>query len=154
MRHPDGKLKQRRQTHDAYVEHSEVEGPTDRSFGLTVGVILVGIAAIRWLVFNASPESSALIAGLGIVLLFFAIAAPQVLNLPNRLWMKFGLLLSRIVNPIVMLLMFALIFVPIALVMRLFGRDALRLRMDKEAASYWIPREPPGPTPASIIHQF
>jgi hypothetical protein len=140
--------------HDAHVEHSKVEGPSDRSFGLTVGIILVAIGLVRWLGFAASPGSSALIAGPGAVLILFGVAAPQVLAPLNRLWMKLGLLVSRIVNPLVMLLMFAFVFVPTALIMRLCGRDALRLRLDKSAPSYWIERQPAGPDPQSIIHQF
>jgi hypothetical protein len=44
--------------------------------------------------------------------------------------------------------------VPMGLVMRAFGRDALRLKRDKDAASYWILREPPGPNPETMKHQF
>jgi hypothetical protein len=68
--------------------------------------------------------------------------------------MRFGLALYRVVNPVVMALLFFVTVVPMGLAMRAFGRDALRLKRDKNAASYWILREPPGPSPETMKHQF
>ena len=58
----------------------------------------------------------------------------------NKLWMRFGLLLGMIVSPIVLGAIFFLLFTPIAVLMRLFGRDELRLRFKKQS-SHWIKRE-------------
>jgi hypothetical protein len=64
----------------------------------------------------------------------------------NRLWFRFGLLLGKIVTPIVMLLVFVLTVVPTGIVMRLLGKDPLRRKFDKSASSYWVSRDaPPGP---------
>lgn len=60
----------------------------------------------------------------------------------------------RVVNPFVLALLFFATIVPMGLVMRAFGRDALRLKLDKNATSYWILREPPGPSPETMKHQF
>jgi hypothetical protein len=38
--------------------------------------------------------------------------------------------------------------------MRLAGKDFLRKRLEPEAASYWLPRDPPGPAPDSMKQQF
>jgi hypothetical protein len=43
---------------------------------------------------------------------------------------------------------------PTGLLMRLFGKDVLRLKFDSQAETYWIPREPPGPPPDSLKQQF
>jgi hypothetical protein len=51
-------------------------------------------------------------------------------------------------------LMFFLVFTPMALLIRLRGKDLLRLRRDPEAPSYWIPRQPPGPAPDTLKQQF
>ena len=59
-----------------------------------------------------------------------------------------------VVNPLVMGLLFYLTVTPTGLLMRLFGKDPLRLRFDPEAKSYWIERQPPGPAPETMRHQF
>jgi hypothetical protein len=88
--------------------------------------------------------------------LFLAIALlyPSLLHPLNRLWFAFGLLLGRVMTPVVMGLLFVLAVVPTALVMRLRGRDLLRLKIDRESKSYWIMREPPGPPRDSMGNQF
>jgi hypothetical protein len=67
--------------------------------------------------------------------------------------MKLGLLLHRIVNPMVMGLLFYGTIWPTGLVMRMRGRDLLRLKRDPSAASYWIARVP-GPAPETMKDQF
>ena len=68
--------------------------------------------------------------------------------------MKFGELLHRIVSPIALGIVFYLAVLPTGLLLRLFGKDPLRLKIDRGAASYWIKREPPGPTAESLNNQF
>ena len=72
----------------------------------------------------------------------------------NRVWTQFGLLLHKIVNPIVMGLLFFLILTPFAAGLRILGKDPLRRRFDPAAGSYWIPRDPPGPPPRTMTQQF
>lgn len=57
----------------------------------------------------------------------------------NKLWMQFGLILGKIINPIVMGIIYFFIFSPIGILMRLFGRDELGLRL-KNKKTYWIKR--------------
>ena len=64
------------------------------------------------------------------------------------------MLLHIVVNPLVMGFLFFVTVTPTALVMRLFGKDPLRLRLDKSADSYWIERTPPGPAPETMRQQF
>ncbi len=68
--------------------------------------------------------------------------------------MKFGLLLHRVVNPLTMGVIFFFTVTPIALMFRILGKDPLRLKLDPEAKSYWIYRDPPGPRPDSMKQQF
>jgi len=58
----------------------------------------------------------------------------------NRLWMRFGLLIGMIIGPIVLGLIFFTLFSPVAIFMRLFGRDELHLKYKKKS-SYWILRD-------------
>jgi hypothetical protein len=83
-----------------------------------------------------------------------ALVAPATLAPLNRVWTRFGLLLHRIVSPIVLGIMFFLVVTPTGFVMRLLGKDPLRLRWDRDAGSYWIGREPPGPRPDTLTDQF
>ena len=59
-----------------------------------------------------------------------------------------------VVTPVVMILLFYLTVTPTAILMRLFGKDPLRLRFDRAAKSYWIERVPPGPAPETMRNQF
>lgn len=139
------------QTHEILTREEKVKGSSDRSFGLTfaaVALILAGISLWRgrdWWIY-ALAASAAFTA--------LALIAPKLLAPFNWAWMKLGLLLHHVVNPLVMGLLFFGVITPMALVVRLMGKDLLRLRFDPQAKSYWIPREPPGPAPDSMRHQF
>ena len=63
----------------------------------------------------------------------------EILKPLNKLWMGFGLVLGMIVSPIVMGVIFFMIFTPIGILMRLFGRDELLLQF-KDKSSYWTKR--------------
>ncbi len=83
----------------------------------------------------------------------FTVFAPQKLALLNKLWFQFGLLLGRIVSPLVLGVIFFGILTPVSLFTRLFGRDELRLKRSA-GNSYWILRAPPGPAKDSFKNQF
>jgi hypothetical protein len=124
---------------------------SDRMFGLVFGVAFVIVGVLPALDGNL-PRLWAIIIGVAFLILAFAV--PRVLHRANVYWSKFGLLLNRIVNPVVMGLLFFAVVTPIALIFRTLGNDPLRLRLDPTAATYWIDRVPPGPSPESIKNQF
>ena len=128
-----------------------VKVSSDRTFGFvfTVFLAVIGIVpAIR----GHDPRWWAL--GLGALFLVAAAVRPQVLHPLNLLWAKLAILLHHIVSPVAMALIFFLAFTPTGAILRMFGKDLLRLRRDPEANSYWIPRDPPGPKPDTMIQQF
>lgn len=88
------------------------------------------------------------------VFLLLSLLLPASLAPLNRLWTKFGMLLHHIVSPLALGILFFLVVTPIALIMRIFGKDPLRLRLDRSASSYWIERTPPGPAADSLKNQF
>lgn len=147
-------------THEDYSREESIEGSTDRGFGLTVGGILLAIALVRlglqyWRAGAVVPGwFEIVLGGVGVVLLLLGLIAPSSLAPLNRGWTKLGLLLFKVVNPIVLGLIFLLTIVPIGLLLRAFGKDPLRLKFDADAKSYWIQRDPPGPTPDSMPQQF
>lgn len=140
--------------HEAFIEHREQKTSSDRAFGLSVGLVLLAIAGIRSWLGHGSYALNGAIAGIGISLTVLGIAAPHLLTSLNRWWTKLSSLIAALVNPIVMLLMFGLIFLPIAIVMRIAGRDTLRRKRDANAQSYWVVRDPPGPRPEGMANQF
>lgn len=140
--------------HESFAEHTKVEGPSERSFGLTVGGIFFAIGLFKWWRVSPPTTFTMIFLGVGLTLVVLGLVAPRTLAPLNRAWMKLGLLMAMVVNPIIMFLMFALIFVPTAIIMRIGGRDALRLKRDAKADSYWIDRKPPGPAPETMINQF
>lgn len=124
----------------------------DRKFGWQLGVALAVVTAISvwrgwW------PWLTATLGVLAAVLLIAAAVAPSVLGPVNRAWMGLSHLLSKIVSPIVLFLMFLILITPIAVIMRIRGRDALHLK-DARRRSYWIPRESGALEPASFSRQF
>ena len=138
--------------HETLRREEEIERGTDRGFGLVMATVFA-IVGLWPLVFGEGyARVWALI--VAALLLIAAVAIPRILKPLNTIWLKFGLLLSRVVNPIVLGLMFYLLITPFALALRLLGKDLLRLRRDPQATSYWINRDPPGPSPESMRNQF
>ena len=75
------------------------------------------------------------------LLVVLALAAPAILRAPADAWAVLGRLLGRVTTPILLTVVFVLVVVPLGVLMRLFGNDALRLRRDPKAATYWIERK-------------
>ena len=126
-------------------------GSSDRTFGLVFAVFFTIVAVLPMV--HGEPLRLWALAAAG-AFLALALVAPRLLAPLNRLWLRFGDLLHRIVSPIALAILFYGVVTPTGLLMRLFGKDALRLRFDREAKSYWIAREPPGPPPESLKDQF
>lgn len=147
--------RQRSQTRGAIHErmaHDEtVKGSSDRGFGVVFTVVFLVIGL--WPLVAGEPLRLWALAVAG-VLLGVALLRPGLLAPANRLWLAFGLALHKVVNPLVLGFLFFLTITPMAIVMRLLGKDLLHLRRDAEAKSYWIERRPPGPAPDTMKHQF
>jgi hypothetical protein len=144
--------------HEDFSRKEKVQGSSDRSFGLTVGGILLAIAAVRSALHlwdgTAPGWVEGGLAAIGLFLLVFGLVAPARLAPLNRAWTGLGLLLFKVVNPVVLGLIYLTTIVPIGLLLRLMGRDLLNLKFDDRAASYWVVREPPGPAPETMTQQF
>ena len=137
--------------HEDFARVAPVEGSSNRSFGLVFAAVFLIIAlfplisggAFRW-------WSAALAFAFGTT----ALMMPTLLHPLNRAWTRLGVLLHRVVSPIILGFMFYAVVTPIGLLMRALGKDPLRLRFDGDASSYWIARTPPGPTPERLKDQF
>lgn len=133
------------------TQKPEPEMSTDRNFGFVMCVFFSILALLPLRNHEAVRIWPLIPAALFLV---FALFAPKALHPLNRAWMHFGELLSKIVSPIALGLVFFVAITPFALLMRLFGKRPLDLRIDRSAKSYWKPRTPPGPAPESMKDQF
>lgn len=134
--------------HESFAP-DEVQPPSDRSTGLVFAAVAL-IVAVLW-----RNQATVLWWGLGLAAAFglVALIAPVLLRPLNILWFKLGRLLHRIVNPLVMFAIFAVVFVPAGALMRIW-RDPLRSRRQPEVSSYWIDRRESTQAAGSMKNQF
>jgi hypothetical protein len=138
-------------THEVFSRDEKIVAGSDRSFGMVMAAALSAVSLLNvWHWGRLWPWTG----GLAVLFLATTLVRPSVLHPLNLVWLKFGLLLHRVVNPIVMALLFFGTVWPTGLVMRMMGRDLLRLKREPNAASYWIVRTPPGPSPETMRDQF
>ncbi|MCI0536475.1 MAG: SxtJ family membrane protein [Verrucomicrobiales bacterium] len=138
-------------THENLTRDDDAKPPSNRSFGFVFAVVflLIGFVPlfrrgeIRWLA--AIP---------GMVFLVLGLINSPVLTPLNRLWMRFGLFLHKIVSPIILGLTYFTLIAGTGWILRRLGKDPMRRTFDKAASSYWILRQPPGPPRHSMKNQF
>jgi hypothetical protein len=136
-------------------ERLTLEEPTRRSSNRSVGVVFSAVFAILGLapmLRSHPPRGWAILMAAG--LLAAALLFPRVLAPLARAWIALGLALHAVMSPLVMAMVYYMTVTPLALLLRLLGKDLLRLRLDPDAPSYWIPRTPPGPAPDTMPRQF
>jgi hypothetical protein len=132
-------------------QDQDVKLGSDRSFGIVFAVVFLIIAA--WpLLYDEGIRLWA--TAVAVTFLAVALIVPGWLQPLNKVWFRFGLLLHRIVSPIILGLIFFITITPIAIIMKLFRKVPLPLQFDIEAKSYWIERDPPGPLPETMKNQF
>ena len=144
-------MKKRIHTHERLALDEPSAGGSDRGFGILFTVVLAAFGLFPLL--GGGPPHGWLLA-LAAALLAVALLRARWLAPFNRVWFRFGLLLHRIVSPVVMAVIYFAVVTPTGLVMRALGKDPLRLGRDPEAESYWIHRDPPGPGRESMTDQF
>ena len=130
---------------------AEPKLPGNRTFGLFFSAVFA-LAGLYALYLGAGPYAWAAFAVAALLLCVALVRAEWLLPL-NRLWLRFGLLLGRIVSPIVLGVIFFGLFTPLALLMRVFGRDELRLTLRPDR-SLWQPRDRPAGGPCVFTRQF
>ncbi len=102
-----------------------VVGALVAGWALWTGMALVGVVAVAW----------------SFAMLAIGQLRPLWLVRPLGWWMGLAHLLGRVINPLLLGLIYLVLFVPLALWFRLIRRDALALRLDRSATSYWIERD-------------
>jgi hypothetical protein len=122
-----------------------------RKFGLVVGGVLALLGVIFLLRHRvAAPYFLAV----GALLILPSLIVPRVLKHIYIAWMALAVVLGFVVSGILLILFFFLVITPVGLVARCLGNDFLNLKLDRRAASYWMPREHKSKTPAEYERQF
>jgi hypothetical protein len=122
-------------SHEDFRREVHGRGPSDRSFGFvfTAAFIFLGFWPLR----HGRPLRIWWLAAAA-VFLAVTLIRPSVLHPLNRIWTRLGILLGRIVSPVVTALLFFLVFTPVALILRWSGKDILHTAKDPDAETYWV----------------
>lgn len=116
------------------MKYAKIELPSNRKFGFFFTFVFLSIASYFFL--HDSILISCVFFTLATVLLLITFINENALLRLNKLWMRFGQLLGILISPIILGIIFFGIFTPYSLIMRLFGRDELKLKLRK-TKSYW-----------------
>lgn len=120
----------------------ELDSKGYREFALVTGAIVIGLFGLffPWVFdreFYAEYPRWPWI--LGIVLIVWGLIAPMTLKPVYKIWMKFGLFMGTyIMTPLIMAIVFYALFMPMGLVMRLFGKDGMARKLDADTESYRV----------------
>ena len=117
----------------------KIEMSSNKSFGIVFFVVFLIISLFPLLKGEKIIFSLLIIS---IVFLILGLLNSKILFPINKLWFKFGIILSSIISPIIMGIIYFLILTPIGLLMRLFGKDILNLKWNKKN-TYWINKTGP-----------
>ena len=113
---------------------NDVKLGSNKSFGIVFFVVFILIGFYPLIKDGNLNISSILI---GLIFLILGILNSRFLTPLNKIWFKFGLLLGQLISPIIMGVIFFLVVTPIAFIMRVLGKDVLKLKK-KTDNSYWI----------------
>ncbi len=116
---------------------NKIKLPSNRNFGIVFFVVFFVIAF--WPVLNGENIRIWSIL-LSLIFLFLGIINSRILTPLNIIWMKFGIILGSIISPLVMGFVFFGVITPIGLLMRIFKKDLLNLKINTEK-SYWIEKD-------------
>jgi hypothetical protein len=131
------------------LRHDAVKPPSERSTGIVFAVVTAVVAVI----YRETTLVAIGFAGLSLLLGLLSWRCPEVLRPLNILWFRLGMLMHRVVNPVVMLALFAIAIVPAGLIMQC-ARDPLVKRRKPAGQSYWVETSATGLAASSMRQQF
>ena len=111
---------------------------SNRSFGLLFFVVFLIIGF--WPLKNSENLNIYFLTA-SVIFLLLGLINSKLLSPLNKSWIKLGEILGTIIAPIVMVLVYFVILTPVSLIVRIFGKDLLGLKILKEKETYWIKRK-------------
>ena len=120
-------------------EYNNIKISSNRSFGVVFFIVFLLIALYPLLNNNEVRLWSLIIS---VLFLILGIVNSKILSPLNKIWFKFGLILGKIISPIIMGIIFFLVVTPIGFIMKLLGKDLINLKFNNEK-SYWIEKSGP-----------
>ena len=110
-----------------------IDKKSNKSFGLVFAVVFLILSYF----FKENPLWFYGLLSISLVLVIISFFKSSILYLPNKYWLKFGYVLGSIISPIVMGIIYLGVVYPTNIILRLFKKDILDLKIDKNANSYW-----------------
>ncbi len=129
--------------------NDNIKMPSEKS----TGMVFAGVAIVVGLFNTASPKVLTICLGIALVFAILSFFQPRVLTPLNILWFRLSIVMSRIVNPIVMAVLFGLVIIPAGLVMQIWY-DPLRKRCGRKVETYWLENSDSGEQQSSMRNQF
>tara|TARA_B100001121_G_scaffold149146_1_gene130594 strand:- start:56 stop:439 length:384 start_codon:yes stop_codon:yes gene_type:complete len=112
----------------------EIKISSNRNFGVVFFVVFF-LIALYPLTYDEGIRTWSII--ISLFFLILGLLNSKILNPLNKLWFKFGIILGKIISPLIMGIIFFLVVTPTGLIMRLLRKDILNLKYNKDK-SYWI----------------
>ena len=116
------------------MQHHSLELPSNKKFGYFFSAIFL-LGSIYFF-YQEMLIQGLVLCSLSLIFIFLGAYKDHLLLPLNRLWMRFGVLLGKIISPIILAILFFVMFTPIAIGMRIFQRDELRLK-SSNYDSFW-----------------
>ena len=111
-----------------------------RKFGLVIAIALGVIGSFVYVKFG-NFDVVGWLWGIGLLFLILGFILPSVLRPVYRIWMLLAYFIGGIVSRVILTVLFYVVLTPTGLVLRLFGKDVLDQRFEKDRESYWIKKD-------------
>lgn len=107
---------------------------SDKNFGIVFCIFFLVCAFIKYYYFN---EISIFFITFSFIFLITSFFYPVIFKYPNILWFKFGVLLGILISPLIMLIIFYFVFLPIGILLKIFKKDHINTQINKSLSTYW-----------------
>ena len=120
--------------------NNSIKISSNRSFGIVFFIVFLFISLYP-ITYSEDIRIWSLI--ISFIFIILGLLNSKILTPLNKLWFKFGVILGKIISPIIMGIIFFLVVTPIGLIMKVLGKDLLRLKYNNKDNTYWVEKNGP-----------